>query len=103
MAFSVALGPASLGFEGEPLVDALRIEGGNVGAEGRHAVLARGEGDVAGAAGDPVTVRGSVRVELADGGSDGSSPGLDAGALHLGQALVEHLVHLPALLVGQRC
>ncbi|WME22078.2 hypothetical protein RBL05_11075 [Brachybacterium sp. GU-2] len=102
VAFSVALGPASLGLEGEPLVDALRVEGGKVGAEGRHAVLARGEGDVAGAAGDPVPVRGSVGVELADGGSDGSSPGLDAGALHLGQALVEHLVHVAALLVGQR-
>ena len=102
VAFPVPLGPASLGLEGEPLVDAFRVEGGEMGAEGRHAVLARGEGDVAGAAGDQVPARGSVGVELADGGHDRSSPGLDAGTLHLGQALVEHLVHVAALLVGQR-
>ena len=84
-------------------MDALRIQRREVGAEGRHAVLAGGQRHVAGGAGVAMTACGSLGIELADGGGDRTAPCLHARTFHLGHALVEHRVHLAALLVRQRC
>jgi hypothetical protein len=96
------LGTTALRLEGESFVDALRIQSGEMGAERRHAVLPGGQRHVAGLAGEAMAVRSAVGVELADGRGDRAPPGLDPGALHLGQPLVEDLVHLSSLLVRQR-
>ena len=74
-----------------------------MGAERRHPVLSGGQRDVAGRAREAMAVRSTFGVELADDRRDRSPPRLDPGALHLGQPLVEDLVHVSPLLIRDRC
>nr|WP_241237211.1 hypothetical protein [Brachybacterium saurashtrense] len=102
MPLARALGPAPLRLQAQALVDELRVERGQVGAHGRHAVLAGSERDVAVRAGHLVAAGGAGGVQLADGGGHRGPPPPHPGTVHPREMRVQRLVHRAALGLVER-